>query len=185
MKIKIHHHLTYAKFHFQIYILFILLTSGVSISAQLLSPFVVSSSGGFYNNSAGMLSFTTGELSMVETFVSSGNILTQGFQQSWDFDTAIEESPDAKFSINIYPNPSDGNFNLMTTSEKQVDISMNIISILGVEIFRENFYQEEITSIHPFQLSTVPQGLYLIMVSAKDKIKGKEYQFMTKIHIVR
>ncbi len=73
----------------------------------------------------------------------------------------------------------------MTTSEKQVEISIKITSILGVEIFQDNFYQEEKTTIHSIQLSAVPQGLYLIMVYAKDKYTNDEYQFVTKIHISR
>jgi hypothetical protein len=132
-----------------------------------------------------MLSFTTGEMAAVQTIASPTNILTQGFQQSWDFGTATEKNADDKFSISIYPNPSNGHFNIMTISANQVDISMKIINILGVEIFQENFYQEEKTNIHPIQLLEIPQGLYTIMILARNKNSGEEYHFGTRIHIAR
>ncbi len=171
--------------HFISIMLLFIIFSSRKPCAQQLSPFVISSSGGMYTNDSGMLSFTTGEMAAVETFASATNILTQGFQQSWDFGVATDEQPDTKFSISIYPNPSDGNFNMMTTSGKQVDVSMKIISLLGVEIYREDFYQESKTNIHPIQLSGIPQGIYMIMVFANDKNTGEEYQFVTKINIAR
>jgi len=49
--------------------------------AQSLSPTVISSTGGFSSNANGSLSYTVGEMTMVQTFSAGGNILTQGFQQ--------------------------------------------------------------------------------------------------------
>lgn len=50
------------------------------LSAQSLSPQVIASSGGYYSNGSGSLSWTLGE-TMTETFTSGSPQLTQGFQQ--------------------------------------------------------------------------------------------------------
>lgn len=50
------------------------------VSAQSLSPQVIASSGGFFSNGSGSLSWTLGE-TMTETFTGGSNQLTQGFQQ--------------------------------------------------------------------------------------------------------
>ena len=64
---------------------FILLLYALSAGAQSTTPTVVASSGGFFSNTAGMLSFTVGELAAVTTLSSPNNYLTQGFQQPSDF----------------------------------------------------------------------------------------------------
>ena len=89
------------------------------IHAQSLSPTVVSSSGGFYANSAGQLSFTVGEMTMVTTFFQTNNILTQGFQQPFDFGTAIPEPTKDGFAFGVFPNPSTGNIHLVLNTKSK------------------------------------------------------------------
>ncbi|RLD57998.1 MAG: hypothetical protein DRJ05_08780 [Bacteroidetes bacterium] len=50
------------------------------ISAQTTTPDVITSSGAYFSNTNGSLSWTLGELA-TETFSNGGNTLTQGFQQ--------------------------------------------------------------------------------------------------------
>lgn len=162
-----------------------MISAGSALSQQL-SPFVVSSSGGVYSNDSGILSFTTGEMTAVETFTSPGNILTQGFQQAFDFGTFITEYPLPDFSFGFYPNPTDGNFNLFTESELSQQIEVKILDMLGREIFRNSFYHQNKTNIESFDLSNAAHGLYLITLLVKDSnSQSRENQFITKIHIVR
>src|SRR5262245_53217001 len=79
----------------------------ISVPAQSLTPFVVASSGSFYSNSTAQLSFTTGEMAMVETFHTANNFLTQGFQQPSDSDliTKVIFPEDGNTFITLYPNP--------------------------------------------------------------------------------
>lgn len=58
--------------------IFILLLTTIKLTAQTLSPFVISSTGG--SSSGSELSWTVGE-TFTETFTGGNNILTQGFQQ--------------------------------------------------------------------------------------------------------
>lgn len=53
------------------------------VHAQSLSPQVIATSGGYYSNAAGSLSFTVGE-TVTPTITSGGYTLTQGFQQPFD-----------------------------------------------------------------------------------------------------
>ena len=134
----------------QFLLLYSMLSSAVSISGQQLTPFVVSSSGGFYSNSAGMLSFTSCELTAVETYVSPSAILTQGFQQTWDVGTYIAEQPLQNFSFVIYPNPSDGYFNLITETEVNEYIEVKILDVLGREIFKTSYYHQPLINVLPY-----------------------------------
>src|SRR3989442_14473369 len=81
------------KLNFMKKIILLILLSGLSFAlrAQTLTPFVVSTSGAFYSNGAGMLSTTIGELAAVTTLSGGSNYLTQGFQQPWDFSVSIPE----------------------------------------------------------------------------------------------
>lgn len=153
--------------------------------AQQLSPFVVSSSGGFYSNSSGMLSFTTGEMSAVETYKSPFAILTQGFQQSWDFGTYITEHPNPNFSYGIYPNPSDGNFYLLTKATDNNDIAVKIVDVSGREILTKRFYQQDKINVIPFDLSDKAQGTYLFVFTLKENSTKQEYHGIQKIQIVQ
>lgn len=163
---------------------FLLLSTGVSLAQQLV-PFVVSSSGGFYNNASGMLSFTTGEMAAVETFTSASNILTQGFQQSWDFGTYISEHPNPDFSFCAYPNPSDGYFSALTESEENVHLALKISDVLGRDILHTEFYQQDKIHVHPIDLSNTAPGMYLITVIVKEHQTNSEFQFVEKIQIIR
>ena len=54
----------------------------VAVTAQSVSPEVIASSGDYYENSNGSLSWTLGEIA-TETYTAGNIILTQGFQQTY------------------------------------------------------------------------------------------------------
>jgi hypothetical protein len=161
-----------------------MLWSSASVIAQELTPFVVSSSGGFYSNSAGMLSITTGEMTAVETFSSPVWTLTQGFQQPEDFGTFVSD-PDALFTFGIYPNPSEGLFTLVTQTNIGTHLDVRILTILGVEVFRTEYYQSTEINVRPVHLNDIAPGTYLVAVTGKESKTGNKDQFVTKIQIVR
>lgn len=61
----------------------LLLGASIQSAAQSLSPQVIASSGGYFSNAAGSLSFTVGE-TVTPTVTGGGYTLTQGFQQPFD-----------------------------------------------------------------------------------------------------
>ena len=162
-----------------------ILLSG-SLFSQQISPQVISTSGGFYSNQYGMLSTTTGELAAIETYSSPYHILTQGFQQVWDPGTYITEHPDQDFSFGIYPNPSDGNFDLLTESETSNYITVRILNILGREILKREVYHQRRVNFESFDLSRAAPGIYLVALTVrKNNAPKTENYFVKKIHIVK
>ena len=60
---------------------FILIFLALKLSAQLNTPNVIASAGGYFSNSNFSNSYTIGEMCVVETAFINGDMLTQGFQQ--------------------------------------------------------------------------------------------------------
>jgi len=68
---------------------------------------VVSSSGGYFANSGGSITFTLGEC-MINTYISSNLIVTQGFNQTFlpeSSPTGIADIGKMDADIVAYPNP--------------------------------------------------------------------------------
>jgi len=153
--------------------------------AQQLTPMVISSSGGTYDNSAGILSFTTGELSVIETYSSPSFFLTQGFQQPWELSTSIYPSLDAEILFGIQPNPSDGYFWLITKAESSYLIDWKIVSVLGKEILQGKFEHTGHTTAEPIDLTSVPSGTYFISIAIQEQASQPSVQQVYKIKIIR
>jgi gliding motility-associated-like protein len=60
---------------------FILIFLALKLSAQLNTPNVIASAGGYFANSNFSNSYTIGEMCVVETSFINGDMITQGFQQ--------------------------------------------------------------------------------------------------------
>ena len=172
--------------HNPVLLLLIFFLSTTFISSQQLTPSVISTSGGFYTNASGMLSFTTGEMSAVETYNSPTNTLTQGFQQVWELGTGINENQDPPFSFSIYPNPSDGHFNLVTENKSNAHADIRMIDLLGREVQHIAFDQESNIHVQSIDLSDIAQGMYLMTITMKDKRSASPtLHIIEKIQIVK
>src|SRR3954466_7249737 len=91
----------------KIYTLVFTALLALGLNAQMLTPQVLAVTGGFASNANGSLSYTVGEMTMVQTFSANGSILTQGFQQPNDNITGlIELSRGETGSFVLYPNPA-------------------------------------------------------------------------------
>jgi len=163
---------------------FLLVLTG-RISTQILSPFVVSSSGGFYSNTSGMLCFTTAEMSALQTFTSPSFILTQGFQQTWDFGTNTTKYPSQHFSFGIYPNPTGGQFNLFIDTELNQNIDVKILDLLGKVILKTSYYHESGINVESIDLSFTAPGIYIVALTVKENNNSPAYHSTKKIHIVK
>lgn len=172
-----------AKFCLSTLVLLIVLV-GNSL-AQQLTPFVVSSSGGFYSNSSGMLSFTTGEMAAVETFTSPSVILTQGFQQAFDIGTYITEHPDPRFSFGLYPNPTTGYFNLITETETIGTLIVDVVDVFGRVILQKEMPQQDFINVEPFDLTHVAPGMYVLAITFQENGATHGNQCVAKIQVIR
>lgn len=119
----------------KIYFLLLLAFIATGLNAQMLTPTVISSTGGFSSNANGSLSYTVGEMTMVQTFSANGNILTQGFQQPNDNVTGLIDLTKDEFgSLVVYPNPAVDNmwFGFQLPEEGKVQIAL--YDVLGQKV---------------------------------------------------
>jgi len=81
-----------------------------SASAQSVTPQVVATSGGHGIGTDVQLSWTLGEVA-VTTLSNGSAIITQGFHQTYDIATLVEESPTG-MALSVYPNPATDDINI-------------------------------------------------------------------------
>jgi hypothetical protein len=155
---------------------------GFTARSQTLSPTVVSSSGGFYSNGSGMLSFTVAEMTMVQTFTSPGNILTQGFQQPEDYVTAVNEIPTASGDVLIYPNPTNGSFTLSYVTYDNIETTLKLYNMLGQIILSKPISQIAGQNTVNFDISALSQGIYLLELITINS-KGEKNTAYHKINL--
>jgi len=155
----------------------------VNSSAQSLSPTVVASSGGFFSNASGMLSETVGELAAVTTLTSANNFLTQGFQQPSDFSTGIITTESADFSLTVFPNPSEGLFNVVVHTAKDETLQLTVYDILGKKIFQSVNILYTGKNILQLDLTQRIAGIYLLECLFTNPNNGKQNRSYLKLNL--
>jgi len=167
-------------------LLFIFLFSFVSFyysKSQTLTPSVISSSGGFYSSSNASLSFTVAEMTMVETFTATNNILTQGFQQPEDFSEGISEHQVFSGDFIAYPNPTTGIFTLNFSGNNNSEASIKIYNLLGQVILTKTISQSIGNNSIVFDISNNSDGIYMLEFSYINK-SGEKVKIYQKINLV-
>ena len=167
------------------HVILVSLLSGVIFNSagQSLSPTVVASSGGFFSNPSGMLSETAGELAAITTLASASNFLTQGFQQTFDFNTAAPDIEAAGFSFSVFPNPSSGIFFIRVISSEPLSISIAVYDVPGKKII-SSLEMYESNSIVPLDLSRCITGMYLLECTITNSAGGRKNIFYSKLNLV-
>ena len=153
------------------------------IQAQTLSPTVVSSSGGYFTTAGGSLSFTVAEMTMVQTFTTSGNILTQGFQQPEDLNVSIAETPSLTGEVLIYPNPTNGNFTLSYLSNETSVTTIKLYNLVGQVVLTKSVAQVNGLNTVDFDISSFSQGIYMLELTLLNN-KGEKKATYQKINLV-
>lgn len=157
----------------------ILCISFNTMQAQSLSPFVVSSSGGFYSNSTAQLSFTIAEMTMVTTFTSPNNILTQGFQQIEVSGLSVSEVGNTNPEINVYPNPTKGIFVLSLMVPKPGQSSFKLVNSIGQVILTSDLHYNVGNNHFDFDISELASGIYVCFLDFENSngiIQHKQYK---------
>jgi hypothetical protein len=156
-------------------ILLLILMCGLSfvLRAQSLTPFVVSTSGAFFSNGAGMLSTTIGELAAVTTLTGGSNILTQGFQQPWDFNVYVPEIHHDGLAFDIYPNPSSGNFTLALNTTNDSKVIIHVYDMLGKAVYFQTANHMSGYESYAINLEKMAEGVYMLEVRTEETSSGK------------
>ena len=170
----------------KIYFLLLMAVTATGLSAQMLTPTVISSTGGFSSNANGSLSYTVGEMTMVQTFSANGNILTQGFQQPNDNVTGLIDLTQDEFgSLVVYPNPAVDNmwFGFQLPEEGRVQIALyDVLGQKVSDLYNANYDNGKI--VEQVNVSMYAAGVYMLtmnFVSAKD---GKTHVSTKKFQVI-
>ncbi len=124
---------------------------------QSLSQEVIATSGDFYADSnVGDIHWTVGEL-MTERY-ENGDILTQGFHQTFVLFTKVYENPSEEISIRVFPNPFVDQVIIETTSEKS--LSAQLLNIYG-QVMAIKVISPESNLLN---FSSFPSGTYLLNI---------------------
>src|SRR6478672_9992226 len=119
----------------KIYLLAGVLFCAIFSNAQMLTPTVIASTGGFSSNANGSLSYTVGEMTMVQTFSAGGNILTQGFQQPNDNITGLIDMTQDEFgSFAVYPNPAVDNLSFGFQLPEAAKVQIALYNAIGQKV---------------------------------------------------
>ena len=166
-------------------IVLLFLISGLSFAlrAQSLTPFVVSTSGAFFSNGAGMLSTTIGELAAVTTLTGGSNYLTQGFQQPWDFSVSVPEIHDNGVAFDVYPNPSSGIFTLALNTNADSKVTVKIFDVLGKMVYFESVNHLSGYASYEINMEKMAEGMYLREVTNTEVSTGKTTKSTKKINL--
>ncbi len=153
------------------------------MQAQSLTPVVISSSGGYYTSAVGSLSSTVAEMTMVQTFSSTGNYLTQGFQQPEEWYTAVKEEQQTDGNISIYPNPSNGNFNLTVNSKEKGNAQIQLYDILGQMTFSKQMEIGTGLNTENIDIRAFAMGMYFLEYLYTGN-NGRKESKVIKINLV-
>jgi len=83
----------------------------------------------------------------------------------------VGNTPASNLQLEVYPNPTDGNFSVRILSAKESDYRIEIFTMEGrksLEFYFENKKSENI------ELNGIPKGLYLLRCSGKNTIAYKK-----------
>ncbi len=156
------------------------------MNAQMLTPTVIASTGGFSSNANGSLSYTVGEMTMVQTFSANGNILTQGFQQPNDNITGlIDLTQDAFGSFVIYPNPAVDNmwFGFQLPEAGKVQITLyDAIGQKISDVYHTSYDNGKI--VEQLNVSMYAAGVYMLTMTFVSDKDGKSHISTKKFQVI-
>ena len=172
--------------------IFLILLAPISTFAQEMDQFVIASQGDFSESAEMSLSWTLGDL-VTETAFIGEEALTQGFQQPFlekpneyrpelliaDESILIEEQRElstqiaGSYEVNVFPNPSDGLFNVEILSEDDLYI-LEVQDASGKLVHQS----QKSRSLNVLDLSTYENGLYILRVSNAELTKSSIFRIV-------
>ncbi|HET6992207.1 MAG TPA: T9SS type A sorting domain-containing protein [Bacteroidia bacterium] len=135
--------------------------------AQISSPDVLASGGGFASGPGFTNSFTLGQGSLPETFTTGTFILTQGFQQPADIGTGLAPVNETS-ALETYPNPTNGQFFLEYMLTENSDVVIEAFDVLGQNVFSETTSHASGKQISSVNLSSQSNGVYFVRCTIKN-----------------
>ena len=137
--------------------------------AQYTTPEIITTGGDSYMQSFGKIEVTIGE-AIIETYQGNGIYLTQGFQQGNLIVSAIEEnSNDAALRIQVFPNPTINELNIISDNDGQILIQL--FDSNGKLLFADNISKSTVMNF-----SDYAAGCYLLRLETGNSLKTFKIQ---------
>ena len=136
------------------------------VFSQTISPEIIATSGDYFTNGNNALSWTIGE-TVIETYSTSNNMLSQGFQQPYYLITDLSENSSAKISVNIYPNPSSNFLTINFSVETKLPLTIEIIDITGNSVLKKFVPAKTIKS--EIDISQFAQAVYFFKIISTEQ----------------
>ena len=134
---------------------------GISMNSfsQTLTPDLITTSGDFYKTGTGSLSWSIGE-PLTETYTTTNNMLTQGFQQSkWTVSpTGIHETKTN--DLKVFPNPATDKLNIEFSSDSGQAFDIALYDINGKLLFKK----EGLNATGQIDLSNIKESSLILKV---------------------
>lgn len=143
---------------------------------SLISPIlcfaqeVVSSSGDYFSNSNGSISFTVGEVA-IETITTGSNAITQGFHQTNLGVLSVGDIED-DLAIKVFPNPVSEL--LQVTLTNYTDKSYRLFDITGRLVTQKTFKKQQ----SEINLSPYVSGIYILALYDENNKRINTYRII-------
>lgn len=174
----------------KLYFLPLLTLLSIAIKAQMLTPTVIASTGAYSSNGNYSLSYTVGEMTMVQTFTSQNgqNILTQGFQQPNDslISGLIDITPEAYGSFAVYPNPTIDQFWFGYQMPEAGRVTITMYDAIGQkisDIYYSNYESGKVVSNANVQ--NLAAGVYMVTLTFTSAKDGQTHLDTKKLQVLR
>jgi hypothetical protein len=157
------------------------------LNAQTVAPNVLAATGGYSTLPSGSISYTVGEMTMVQTFTAGSNVLTQGFQQPTDFNVGILDLSQDEFgSFVIYPNPAVDAAWFAFQFPEQGEINVVLYNSLGqklANIFHTGYSAGK--EVEQLNASALASGMYYLTLNFVSSANGTEHTISKKFQVIK
>lgn len=131
--------------------------------AQTLSATVLPTQGDYFTTSGGNVSWTLGEIA-TETLTTSGNILTQGFQQP-DLRIDIYVKEINGNILSVYPNPTFDDVIVDLSKMNGGNYLVSVFDITGKLMSEGNYASGNSESVCRLSLGNYAAGTYMLVLT--------------------
>jgi type IX secretion system substrate protein len=152
-------------------LLFLLFAYQVTFS-QSISKSVIGSTGQTFAAGGNKISWTVGE-SVVGLMTANGNQLGNGYHSSFNLQLLSVEDTSLEALVSVYPNPTSDYLNIRQKDNHKIDVK--ILDLNGKTAKEATLNSEE-----PFDISALPQGVYIMLVTDRETNKKNTYKIIKK-----